>query len=313
MKKILLTLICSIAIYTGNAQVEKPSYVGSAPAYFDIFTKPAISFNYNSTLLCFSEKIGTVTFYNIMNDAKSIYTLGKESTVVICLFHPKKDEVAIGCKDGQLIIYDYVKQTVVKTIQAHPKSMTAATYSTNGDTLYTAGKEDKINGWNSNGELIQTFETASSAKTIHLRGSQVIYNNEKMGNCVRIIDFATSKEKKIDVSTAAKMDVSKDGKRAYVNCLSAEVEVWNLVTGSLEYKLSRHSGHGQDAVLSYNEKMLLSGGDDNKVIVWDLSTQKPTWIIDCESDVYCICISPDDKYFAVLTNEQKMRFYKTNL
>jgi len=310
---ILLIILFTINVFSTQAQYDKPTHVSTAPAYFDIFTKPTISFNYNSTMFCYSETIGSVTLNNVETGAKTSFSLGKESTIVVCQFHPKKDLILIGCKDGSITLYDYKEQKIVKTLIAHKKSITAVTYSTNGDTLYTAGKDDIINVWAESGDLIKTFETASSAKTIHIRGKKVIYNNEKMMNCVRIIDYTTAKEKKIDVSTAMKMDVSKDGKRAYVNCLSSEVEVWNLESGFMEYKLIGHTGHGEDVVLSGNEKMLISGGDDNIIVVWDVVRQKKCWTIDMLKDIYCICISPDDKYFVVLTNAQETHLFKTNI
>ncbi|MES2568026.1 MAG: WD40 repeat domain-containing protein [Bacteroidota bacterium] len=313
MKKILLLSLFCIGFYENHkAQCEKPILLTSATTSFDIFTIPSISFNRTSNILCYSEKPGTVNFYAIDKNLTTSLDLGKESTIVICLFHPTKDILLIGCKDGSVTIYDYLQNKTVKTFAAHPKSITAAVYSVNGDTLYTAGKEDNINVWTENGELIKTFTSASSAKSIHIRGNKIIYNNEKMSNCVRIIDYKTGVEQKVPVSTAMKMAVSLNGKKAYVNVLGNDVEIWNLENGTLDRKLFGHSGHGQDVAISNDEKILVTSSDDNSVIIWDNIKQTICSKIDLKKDVYTVCISPDSKYIAALNNEQKMYLYQIN-
>ena len=61
-----------------------------------------------------------------------------------------------------------------------------------------------------------------------------------------------------------------------------------------------------------NEKIVVSGGHDNTIKIWDLKKGKCIKTIDTKTVIYDVKCSPDGKYIVSCGGDDKIKFYSSD-
>ena len=97
-------------------------------------------------------------------------------------------------------------------------------------------------------------------------------------------------------ATITSIEIFKDGKRALTTARDGTARIWDLDTGEELLRLYHEDAHDiWDALLIQNDKEVLTTGNHNSVVRWNLTTGKIIDTYDHKDTVFRVAISPDEK------------------
>lgn len=167
----------------------------------------------------------------------------------------------------------------------HGDRVNALAYSPDGGRLASASRDGTVRVWDvGNGRELVVYRGHEGAK------------------------FSEPEAKeKANVFRVAGVTFSPDGKRV-ASCGADEIQVWESDTGKVVGTLK---GHKKDvtglAFAHKNPNLLLSCGDDKRVMLWDVAAGKPTFTSDeLDTRAEAVAFSPDDSQAAVVDGGGKL-------
>ena len=72
------------------------------------------------------------------------------------------------------------------------------------------------------------------------------------------------------------------------------IKLWNYKKGEVRLTLEGHLQNVNDVVYTSNGRYLVSCSDDKTIRIWDVRTGKQIASLQCDNDIECIAISPDN-------------------
>ena len=125
----------------------------------------------------------------------------------------------------------------------HADRVTGISYSPDGRRLATSSRDGTVKLWDlDNGRELRTYRW-------HQQGE------DDAGNVLKVPNVAFSPDGKTVASSGGKL-----------------IHVWDAATGETRHTLKGHAAAARGLAFSPDGKTLVTGGDDRKVIVWDLGT-----------------------------------------
>lgn len=234
------------------------------------------------------------------------------------VFHPEKPLLAAAHYNGKLSVFNYDSQSIVKTLEISPKPLRCVIWLSH-DRLLTAGDDLKI----------KIFNFHTTEKLAEFEGHKdflrkVIYNptNNYLISCSddkTIIHWTGEKGSfvKEQIWTEHRhfvMDVRlnphEEGLFASAS-LDGSIKLWNLKSSNSNGTLKGHKS-GVNAISYYNgdRPLLLSGGDDYQVIVWDLSSKSVLRkLTHHENNVVDVSFMSKLPLFSSISEDGKVNFY----
>ena len=176
-----------------------------------------------------------------LKDFSEIYKFQVAYANVRCMaISPNETEIAFGCKDNLIRIYNLADYSLKKTIEGHALAVTALAYHPSGKYLISGSRDAQLKVWDlPNYELKQTIPA-------HLFGIYSIVFHPSLPY------FATcSQDKSIKLWDAENFKLYK--------------------ILSLEKTGIGHSHSINKIIWSNDGKQLISTGDDRKVMVWEIN------------------------------------------
>lgn len=195
--------------------------------------------------------------------------------------HPDKPLLAAAHYNGKLSVFNYDSQSLVKTLDISEKPLRCVIWAPN-DRLFTAGDDLKIKGFSFHTtEKICEFEghkdflrkiifnpisnfllSCSDDKTI-------IQWNNSGSTYVKGQQWTEHRHFVMDI----KLNPHENGIFASAS-LDSTIKLWHVKSASSNGTLKGHKS-GVNCIDFYkgDRQLLISGGDDYEVIVWDLSSK----------------------------------------
>ena len=220
--------------------------------------------------------------------------------------------LATGGNDGAVKLWEMETGRELKTLPGGTQVEGVAFSEDGSYVLAAAGLNLKL--WEvATGREVRSFDTRVSepdAVGFSPDGLAVFARNEKSGQ-LQVWDFTTGREiQPFSGHTAGIEDVavSPDGRKLATASSDSTVKLWNFDTGELLHTLSGHAGAAGSvteevgvwaAAFSPDGKVLVSGGADKTLQLWDVETGEQLDVINMPQQVPYIAFSANGKMIAV--------------
>lgn len=259
---------------TGSANLDWDYTVGSP-----FMCIMGVGFNSNSQYIAAIEEFGNVFVFNntgsipVIIDTIVTGTANAYSAVV----SPVSDQVAVGCSNGHLKIYNLAGGTLSSDINAHTGMVSAIAYSADGSRIVTGGYDDKVKIWSSTGTLLFTCP----GHTGDITGVKVTPDNTYVvsgstDDKIKVWDLATGALVRTisgHTGDVKGIDLSPNGHHIASASQDATCRIWHLATGTELYSLSVPGNIPVTAVAwSPNGTQLVTGSLISDLVLWDLPT-----------------------------------------
>ena len=234
-------------------------------------------------------------------------------------FSPDGKVLASACGDGLIELWDVRRGILPKTapasasvesdksqssrllwrVSGHSDEVLALASSPDGSLVASSSKDHAVKTWDADtGKLRNEF--AATAKTI-------VHSLFFLPHSQQLVAVAyTNHSVQIETETGATVEfkfphaayraaISTDGRTlAYVlQNDKTRIEVCDVQTQTATCGIAGHKAQIECLAFFPGGKKLASGGDDNDVIVWDLSNGTELFHVDHGGRVRCVAVSPD--------------------
>jgi WD40 repeat protein len=152
---------------------------------------------------------------------------------------PETGELAVGCSDHFIRIYDLVTLELKKEWEAHQNSVFILRYTPDGNYLLSGSRDARLKTWDIRAGYIQAAEVVAHMHTIN------------------------------------HIDFSPDSKHFVTCSMDKSIKVWDLDEMRLLKVIDkgRHAGHGTSVnklLWTTHQSQLVSASDDRTISVWDI-------------------------------------------
>ncbi|MEZ6054896.1 MAG: protein kinase, partial [Planctomycetaceae bacterium] len=195
-------------------------------------------------------------------------------------FDPESRIVAIGLRDGRVLIREAQTGRLLREWHAHGSAVASVGFSPDGATMVTGGKDKRVYCWNPlTGERTSILKDSSQSAGF---GQSAIF--------------------------------SPDGKyiaSEVMNGDDSDVLVWNWPEGRLVHKLhSQNSGILYSVIFSPDTKEIISGGRDQMIHRWDVASGKQLPLTrGAAGSVLCVAISSDARRLVSCGGDSLIRIW----
>lgn len=181
---------------------------------------------------------GTVSIWSLKT-LELLHVVKVSNDTIRCIsISPDEKQVAFGCRDNQIHIYDAEDYTLQKTLHGHTMPVFALQYDPDGSYLVSGARDAQVKIW----------DTASYSLLKNIPAHLFAVNS---------IAFHPS----LPYFATGSMDKS--------------IKIWGADDFKLYKIISREKGHAGHLLsinkLVWNGNQLLSVSDDKKVIIWDIN------------------------------------------
>ncbi len=166
----------------------------------------------------------------------------------------------------------------------HGDRVNALAYSPDGTRLASASRDGTVKVWDlGNGRELVTYR----------------------GHLERPMEEA----EKTNVFKSTGVAFSPDG-NTVASSGGKDIHVWDSHTGKLLHTLSGHTAPARGLAFGPDANTLVSGGDDRRVVIWDVAKEKPTHSFPEQAQrVEAVTVSPDGKLIATVNAAGELFVY----
>ena len=237
---------------------------------------------------------------------EKILTLnGHLSTIHTVSFSPDGTRIATGSYDRKAILWDANTGEIIFTLAGHTGIIFSSSFSTDGKKLLTGSDDGTLRIWDvtpEHGEALTIpYLDGRGEKIAFLPNGQVVAAIE--GNTLKLWNIESGNELR-DYSNdenVTAFTISPDGILIAVARDDFSVTLYNPTSTTGLQTWSAHTGRINALAFSSGSKWLATASDDYKIIIWDLSDDKPTSILTLtmQVGVQAIAFNSDGTQLAI--------------
>ncbi|MCB0186766.1 MAG: hypothetical protein KDE31_21010, partial [Caldilineaceae bacterium] len=268
------------------------------------------------TAVCFSPDGHTLAsadlrgFLHLWNLAQPANIVGQSEriapTVLAQSFSPDRHFLAIGETSHLISIWDLATRQVSHTLTGHNETITALAFNPDGKILASANADPTILLWDIS--AISTLSEVEDPNTSEA-SSQIIRRFQEPG---RVWSVAFSPDGLTlasggDAGIIYLWDISTASTRSDAAGLNTSV------AGESDQPRQRLAGHGagiSSVAFSPNGRLLVSGGIDRSLRLWDIASGKTIHTLTGHTErVWSVCFSPDGQMVASGSDDGAVKFW----
>jgi RNA polymerase sigma factor (sigma-70 family) len=203
--------------------------------------------------------------------------------VFAAAFSPNGRTVAVGGLD-QIHLWDVARDREAGNWPGHRGAVTALAFSTDGQTLASAGKDLTVRLWNAaTGQEIRSWTSPPPAITVlTFSPNEPILVSGSSDGGVQLWDTADGKELATlrgHQGAIRCLAFARDGKLLASGSADKTICVWTVARRKELYTYREHQGSIESVAFSPDGVTLASGGRDQHVHVWDARTGKQLHVL----------------------------------
>ncbi|MBA7565762.1 putative serine/threonine-protein kinase PkwA [subsurface metagenome] len=200
---------------------------------------------------------------------------------------PDSSILASGSKDNLVKLWDTDSGKLLLDLTGHTAGITSAVFVDRGSTLITGSKDGTVKVWEvPSGRLIKTIDyldnygTYPNSLAAEPEGNIIVIGTT--GGMLYQLDLQTGKLiKKLRAGgSVISVGYTSDLKYIVALCLPGIIELRDAVSLKLLKTLEKESKTAVCIALSSNPDILVSGGKDKKIKLWDISTGETIRILE---------------------------------
>ncbi|KNA05281.1 hypothetical protein SOVF_191890 isoform A [Spinacia oleracea] len=169
-------------------------------------------------------------------------------------WHPNGHLVLAGCTDTNAYLWNTDKDTLLNVFCGHSKAVTCGEYTPDGKTFCTGSEDATLRIW-----------------------------NPRSGESIRVI-----RDYPYHTSGLTCLAITLDSTLALTGAEDGSFCVTNIATGKIFSSVSLHSESIQCIGLSPSVPWVATGGNDKKLVIWDLQHSASRIICNHEDEVSCL-------------------------
>lgn len=301
MKTLFLSLsLLFIGVLT-YAQELQPVF--SIPRVTDAFTDANMAFSPDGKLLAYGTIDGKINLFDVQKGAEAFSINTGEDFIICVAFNSDGTLLASGDKQGVIRVYDMGTKELKYRIEAHKKAILDVAFSPDKEILFSGSRDNFIRTFNANtGTPIMTFEKANNnirSLTFSPDGKYIICATSSLMKGIVYFDMNTGKfVKEVKSPNTESIAISPDEQFIASANLSSKVVLWNLLD-STQFELFGHTKYVFDVGFSPGGRILISGGDDQTIRIWDVTKKNLAYTLNGHTDaIKAVAYSPKGKMIA---------------
>ena len=216
----------------------------------------------------------------------------------------------ILCRDdaGRLLVCDVNRGTLVQTIQQDSPIVSFA-FDKEQSRVLTISKAQTLSEW--------TVETTREQPLVESEVHQINYPFTRMSisdggqklllasddtwQIRRLSDLKRRVEATVDTGQISTVQISRNGLLFAVGFEDGRIRVRETQTGQIRYSWKKHPKRVLSMAFSSTEKTLISGCQNDRIIMWDLKRGEHANNRSIDVNIVsCLRLSPDDQQLAVV-------------
>ncbi|KAK0242831.1 Trp-Asp repeat-containing protein [Armillaria nabsnona] len=217
--------------------------------------------------------------------------------------------VVAGDDTGLIQVFDINSRAILRTLDSHKQPVYVTKFSTltptqilscSDDTtakLWDVPSQTSISTFTSHTDYVRTGQVSSSNPNIILTGSYdgtVRMFDARSGHCEMIMGQSNSGEK-----TAVEQVLMFPSGTVAISSSGPIIRAWDIVAGGrCTRALSNHQKTITSLAFNASASRLLTGGLDQMVKVYDVSTYKVVHTMRYPAPILCLAVSPDESHIA---------------
>ncbi|KAK0190888.1 Trp-Asp repeat-containing protein [Armillaria mellea] len=217
--------------------------------------------------------------------------------------------VVAGDDTGLIQVFDINSRAILRTLDSHKQPVYVTKFSTltptqilscSDDTtakLWDVPSQTSISTFTSHTDYVRTGQVSSSNPNMILTGSYdgtVRMFDARSGHCEMIMGQSNSGEK-----TAVEQVLMFPSGTVAISSSGPIIRAWDIVAGGrCTRALSNHQKTITSLVFNASASRLLTGGLDQMVKVYDVSTYKVVHTMRYPAPILCLAVSPDESHIA---------------
>lgn len=224
--------------------------------------------------------------YNL-NDYEKVMTLGNGIGPINCLEISSEGDVLLtGNMNGIVRLWSFIPFEQILELVAHEKTVTSVRMTTNKQKFITASLDFSVKIWKtSSGKLLYNLNNHSGpilSIVLNEEGTKLISGSED--GSIRLWDVRLGTQigiAEIPKNSFHSLILSPDGTKVIAS-FEENIKIWEVSQLHILKQLENEKAINC-ILLTPGEKTMLTGGDDNLIRVWDISTMTECAVLEGHS------------------------------
>ncbi|MFN4080838.1 MAG: hypothetical protein ACK4NS_08045 [Saprospiraceae bacterium] len=256
-----------------------------------------VTFSSNNNYIAAIEEFGNVFIFDNTGEAPEVLSIVNTGTsyAFSTAISPDNSQIAVGCSNGRMKIYNLPSGSLAANIAAHPNWVTSVAYSPDGNKIATGGSDRRVKIWTAAGTLIFNFAGHNGEITnVKVSPDNNFVVSSSRDKTIKIWDITTG----VLVRTIAGhtgdvngVDISPDGSKIVSVSADGSCKIWDFNTGNLLATFGvANTGAVTAVAWSPNGNKVATGNEQSDVVLWDISsitgTKSPSKANDFELTLF---------------------------
>jgi WD40 repeat protein len=288
-----------------------------------------------------SNASGGIKIWDIINNCLFFEFTGHSGFVKVVAWSASGDSLVSGGADGNLHIWDARQRQLKATLQGHKGPVLAAGFVLDDRELISMGFDDTFIVWDAETgkkkkrlqqqavrmpafesgsdelDYIKIWDLSGNQLLAEIKGREVaVHNFGRHFEGRKIIYDFYHKDAYLEVSgkifdfEVQGLAPSPDGRLIAAGRPDGSVSIWNIGTGRIIQVLRGHVGKVRFCGWPAGKRLLISSGDDGKIILWDLEAGERQSVYFAEDSVRAVAFAADGMRFVAGDNSGNVYFIK---